>query len=104
MTQETETLWQIGQSGNKDWIDYLKLDGVVAPQEPAVPENPKTEAKMNTTNSESATTTDTAKKKSYVMTSMTGMQDYSYWSKYTQKLAKKTKGGEKSFRRGRIWA
>ena len=47
-------------------------------------------------------------KKSYVMTSMTGMQDYSYWSAYVRdrygEEAKKYERDPKPFRRGRIWA
>ena len=86
-------------------MDCFKLDGVVAPQQSKVPARTEPTANMNTTNSESAASTDDAKKKSYVMTSMTGMQDYSYWAKYTREQAKKKpKGGQKSFRRGRIWA
>lgn len=47
-------------------------------------------------------------KKSYLMTSMTGMQDYSYWSAYVRetygKAAEKYERDPKPFRRGRIWA
>jgi cyanobactin cluster PatC/TenC/TruC protein len=42
-------------------------------------------------------------KRSYVPTSQTGLQDYSYWGQYVKEEAKKSKG-ETKFRRGRIWA
>lgn len=42
--------------------------------------------------------------KSYVPTSMTGLQDYSYWWDYAREEAKKSGSKSKSFRRGRIWA
>ncbi|MEQ9549214.1 MAG: cyanobactin biosynthesis PatC/TenC/TruC family protein [Coleofasciculus sp. G3-WIS-01] len=42
--------------------------------------------------------------KSYVPTSMTGLQDYSYWWDYAREQAKKSGSKSKSFRRGRIWA
>lgn len=92
----------VGDGGH--WIDCFKLDGVVAPQQSKTPATTEPTANMNTTNSESTASTDATKKKSYVMTSMTGMQDYSYWAKYAREQVKKTKGGKKSFRRGRIWA
>lgn len=43
-------------------------------------------------------------KKSYVPTSQTGLQDYSYWCQYVKDQAKKSDKDPKSFRRGRIWA
>ncbi|RAM49411.1 MAG: hypothetical protein C6Y22_22555 [Hapalosiphonaceae cyanobacterium JJU2] len=43
------------------------------------------------------------KKKSYVPTSQTGLQDYSYWWEYARQHAKAPEQGQ-SFRRGRIWA
>lgn len=49
-------------------------------------------------------TTPEPPKRSYIPTSQTGMQDYSYWAKYTREQAKKSPGGNKPFRRGRIWS
>lgn len=43
-------------------------------------------------------------KKSYVPTSQTGLQDYSYWWEYVRQHAKAQEDQPKSFRRGRIWA
>ena len=40
--------------------------------------------------------------KSYLPTSQTGLQDYSFWWEYARKHAKKTKATA-AFRRGRIW-
>lgn len=40
--------------------------------------------------------------KSYLPTSQTGLQDYSFWWEYARKHAKKTKTTA-AFRRGRIW-
>ncbi|TAE13737.1 MAG: cyanobactin biosynthesis PatC/TenC/TruC family protein [Oscillatoriales cyanobacterium] len=42
-------------------------------------------------------------KKSYVPTSQTGLQDYSYWCEYVKKHAKAPDPQSKPFRRGRIW-
>ncbi|NER34297.1 MAG: cyanobactin biosynthesis PatC/TenC/TruC family protein [Oscillatoria sp. SIO1A7] len=42
--------------------------------------------------------------KSYVPTTMTGLQDYSYWWRYARDRAKTVKPNTKTFRRGRIWA
>lgn len=101
--EHTLTLTTAGGVGDgAHWIDYLKLDGVVAPQQPATPKITKTITEMSTTNPESAATTG-AVKKSYVPTSMTGLQDYSYWWSYAREQAKKTEGDSKPFRRGRIW-
>ncbi len=41
--------------------------------------------------------------KSYVPTTMTGLQDYSYWWEYAREHAKSAKPNTKTFRRGRIW-
>ncbi len=43
-------------------------------------------------------------KRSYIPTSQTGLQDYSYWWEYCRGQAKKSEGNDKPFRRGRIWA
>ncbi|NEO84081.1 MAG: cyanobactin biosynthesis PatC/TenC/TruC family protein [Spirulina sp. SIO3F2] len=43
-------------------------------------------------------------KKSYVPTTMTGLQDYAYWWQYARERAKTAKKDTKEFRRGRIWA
>lgn len=44
-----------------------------------------------------------AQKKSYVPTSQTGLQDYSYWWQYAREHAK-APDQQQPFRRGRIWA
>ncbi|EAW34314.1 LamG-like jellyroll fold domain-containing protein [Lyngbya sp. PCC 8106] len=49
-------------------------------------------------------TTPEPPKQSYVPTSQTGLQDYSYWCQYVKDQAKKSDKDPKSFRRGRIWA
>jgi len=54
--------------------------------------------------SEPTTITTPEPKKSYVPTSQTGLQDYSYWCQYVKDQAKKSDKDPKSFRRGRIWA
>lgn len=40
--------------------------------------------------------------KSYLPTSQTGLQDYSFWWEYARKQAKTTKTNP-AYRRGRIW-
>lgn len=42
-------------------------------------------------------------KKSYVPTSQSGLQDYSYWWSYVREQAKKANKKDEPFRRGRIW-
>ncbi|WP_323256659.1 cyanobactin biosynthesis PatC/TenC/TruC family protein [Spirulina sp. CCNP1310] len=42
--------------------------------------------------------------KSYIPTTMTGLQDYSYWWAYAREHAQTAKPNSKTFRRGRIWA
>ncbi len=44
-----------------------------------------------------------APQKSYVPTTMTGLQDYSYWWAYAREHARAAKPNSKTFRRGRIW-
>lgn len=61
-------------------------------------------AKKKTTKVEAEDTATSEKKKSYVPTSQTGLQDYSFWGKYVKEQAKKSQGDGKPFRRGRIWA
>jgi NTE family protein len=96
--EHTLTLTTAGGTGDgAHWIDYLKLDGVVAPQQPKPPKD-TTMAKQK-----AATPEPEAPKKSYVPTSMTGLQDYSYWWEYCRGQAKKSEGDGKPFRRGRIW-
>ncbi len=98
--QHTFTLTTAGGVGDGGhWIDYLKLEGVVAPQQPETPKDNKTMAKKKATTPEPE-----APKKSYVPTSQTGLQDYSYWWSYVREQAKKSKSDGKPFRRGRIWA
>jgi cyanobactin cluster PatC/TenC/TruC protein len=50
-----------------------------------------------------SSTPEEKKKKSYVPTSQTGLQDYSYWSAYAREHAK-APDQQPNFRRGRIWA
>lgn len=99
-------------------IDYLKLEGVVAPQTlqtlqtPQTPketqetmanEKKETVAKETTEVKPSEVSSTPEPKKSYVPTSQTGLQDYSYWCDYAKKQAKKSEKHPKPFRRGRIW-
>ncbi len=63
-----------------------------------VPSNPEP------SKSEPTTIATPEPKKSYVPTSHTGLQDYSYWCQYVKDQAKKSDKDPKSFRRGRIWA
>lgn len=87
----------VGLGDGAHRIDYLKLDGVVAPEQ-SKPSKDTTMAKKKT-----ATPETPPAKKSYVPTSQTGLQDYSYWWEYCRSQAKKSKGDGKPFRRGRIW-
>jgi len=52
-------------------------------------------------------TTDTASPsagpKSYIPTTMTGLQDYAYWWRYARENAQPVEPNAKTFRRGRIW-
>jgi cyanobactin cluster PatC/TenC/TruC protein len=68
-----------------------------------VPSNPEP-SKSEPSKSEPTTITTPEPKKSYVPTSQTGLQDYSYWCQYVKDQAKKSDKDPKSFRRGRIWA
>ena len=120
--QHTLTLTTAG--GSRDGahrIDYLKLEGVVVPQQPQTlqtPQTPKetketketmanenkeTVAKEITEVTPSEVSSPPEQKKSYVPDSQTGLQDYSYWCDYAKKQAKKSKRHPKPFRRGRIW-
>jgi cyanobactin cluster PatC/TenC/TruC protein len=83
-------------------IDYLKLDGVVVPQQSQTPKD-TTMAKKKTATPE-LEATPVAAKKSYVPTGQTGLQDYSYWWSYVRENAKTSERDQKPFRRGRIWA
>ena len=98
--EHTLTLITSGGKDGAHWIDYLKLDGVVVPQQPKTPK--KTMAKKNPASATSETSS--TENKSYVPTSMTGLQDYSYWWSYCRENAKKSGGNSKPFRRGRIWS
>ncbi|MBW4592616.1 MAG: cyanobactin biosynthesis PatC/TenC/TruC family protein [Brasilonema angustatum HA4187-MV1] len=113
--QHTLSLTTAGGSGNGSHrIDYLKLEAVVATQQPQTPQTSQTpqtpketqetmvEKKTETTPSEVSSTPE--KKKSYVPTSQTGLQDYSYWTAYANKHAKAPDQRRRPFRRGRIWA
>ncbi|CCI15912.1 conserved hypothetical protein [Microcystis aeruginosa PCC 9806] len=68
-----------------------------------VPSNPEP-TPPEPSKSEPTTITTPEPKKSYVPTSQTGLQDYSYWCQYVKDQAKKSDKDPKSFRRGRIWA
>jgi cyanobactin cluster PatC/TenC/TruC protein len=68
-----------------------------------VPSNPEP-TPPEPSKSEPTTITTPEAKKSYVPTSQTGLQDYSYWCQYVKDQAKKSDKDPKSFRRGRIWA
>lgn len=118
--QHTLTLTTAGGSGDGTHrIDYLKLEGVVAPQQSQIlqtPETPKetketmanekkeTVAKETTEVTPSQVSSPPEEKKSYVPTSQTGLQDYSFWWDYAKKHSKKSQRHPKPFRRGRIWA
>ncbi|MDY6784473.1 MAG: cyanobactin biosynthesis PatC/TenC/TruC family protein [Cyanobacteriota bacterium] len=104
--EHTLTLTTAGGAGDgAHWIDYFKLDGVVAPT--PVPQSTKTmPAKKQTPQAQPAAqpTPDAEASKSYLPTTQTGLQDYSYWWAYARENAKTTKPNAKNFRRGRIWA
>lgn len=100
--QHTLTLTTSG--GSKDGahrIDYLKLEAVVLTQQPQTLQTPQ---KTMTDETTEITTPEQKKKKSYVPTSQTGLQDYSYWWEYGRQHAKTNDREQKPFRRGRIWA
>ncbi|RCJ18683.1 hypothetical protein A6S26_28280 [Nostoc sp. ATCC 43529] len=108
--EHTLTLTTASQSGDgAHRIDYLKLEAVVATQQPQTLQTPQTpketmaKEKTETTPPAVSPTPEPKKKKSYVPTSQTGLQDYSYWWEYARQHAKAPEEG-KSFRRGRIWA
>ncbi|WP_293353279.1 MULTISPECIES: cyanobactin biosynthesis PatC/TenC/TruC family protein [unclassified Microcoleus] len=107
----------VGLGDGAHRIDYLKLEGVVASQQPQTLQTPKetketketmanekketAKEKTEVTPSEVSSTPE--QKKSYVPTSQTGLQDYAYWCDYAKKQAKKSEKHPKPFRRGRIW-
>ncbi|MEQ8465774.1 cyanobactin biosynthesis PatC/TenC/TruC family protein [Coleofasciculus sp. E1-EBD-02] len=94
--EHTLTLTTAGGVGDgAHWIDYLKLNGVVAPQQSET---------LNKTMAKKNATPETTVKTSYVPTTQTGLQDYSYWWSYCREQAKNSEGEAKPFRRGRIWA
>lgn len=92
----------VGLGDGTHRIDYLKLDGVVVPQQSQTPKD-TTMAKKKTATPE-LEATPVAAKKSYVPTTQTGLQDYSYWWSYIREHAKTSERDQKPFRRGRIWA
>lgn len=103
----TLTLTTAGGAGDgAHWIDYLKLDGAVIPT--TIQQPSKTMAKKTTTNTKTPKaglpSPATPEQKSYIPTTMTGLQDYSYWWAYAREHAKTVKPNAKEFRRGRIWA
>ena len=113
--QHTLTLTTAGGLGDGTHrIDYLKLEGVVAPQQPQTLQTPQTpkeakETQETMANEEtqivpSQVSSPPEQKKSYVPTSQTGLQDYSYWWEYAKKHSKESQRHPKPFRRGRIWA
>lgn len=91
-------------------IDYLKLDGAIAPQDIRPPKPPKTEQPTAmSTMQKTASQLDMeapADQKSAIPSSMTGLQDYSFWWSYARANATKaaTDKDPDTFRRGRIWA
>jgi len=98
-------------------IYCLKLEGVVAPQQPQTlptlqtPQETK-ETKETMANEETEITpsidvssTPAPKKKSYVPESQTGLHDYAFWCEYAEKHSKESERDlSKTFRRGRIWS
>lgn len=111
------TVTALGDGAHR--IDYLKLEAVIFTHKspnlstPTTPqgltpipqplnETAETMAKKQTT--PPAETPPPEEKKSYVPTSQTGLQDYSYWWEYARKTAKAPDKQSKSYRRGRIWA
>lgn len=114
--QHTLTLTTADGSGDGSHrIDYLKLEGVVAQEQPHSQQTPQTPKETQETMAKKKTTTTASEvpstevsstpeqKKSYVPTSQTGLQDYSYWWEYVRKHAKAPDLERKPFRRGRIW-
>jgi NTE family protein len=112
--QHTLTLTTAGGLGDgAHRIDYLKLEGVVAPQQPQTLQTPQTPTETMETmetiaNEETEITPSEVSstpelKKSYVPTSQTGLHDYAYWCDYARKQAKESERHPKPFRRGRIW-
>ena len=98
--EHTLTITTAGGAGDgAHWIDYFKLEGVVVPQTVSQPTKI-----MATKKKTDAQPTETAPKTSYVPTTMTGLQDYSYWWKYAREHAKISAKDKKPFLRGRIWA
>ena len=120
----THTLTLTTKGATRDkahWIDSLKLTGVVVPEvvkDPSPQASAPSTAAPNAQSSSKSTSDTMAKKKaatpapapavaetkSYIPTSMTGLQDYSYWWKYAREQAKTSGKGKETFRRGRIWA
>ena len=101
----TLTLTTAGGDGDgAHWLDYLKLDAIASPQTTQKPS--KTMATRKTTKAQTkskSTAPSTPAAKSYLPTTMTGLQDYSYWWSYARERAKTVKPNTKEFRRGRIW-
>ncbi len=112
--QHTLTLTTVKGSGDGvHRIDYLKLEGVVNLQLPPTSQTPETPKETKKTMAKKTptptpTTSEVSStpepKKSYVPTSQTGLQDYSYWWDYAKRSAKTPEQQPKDFRRGRIWA
>lgn len=107
--QHTLTLTTaVGLGDGAHRIDYLKLVGVVTPQRSQTVQTPKetqeTMAKKKTETTPPEASSTPKPKKSYVPTSQTGLQDYSYWCEYVRAHAKAPELENKPFRRGRIWA
>jgi len=109
--EHTLTLTTAGGNGSH-WINSFKLEETSPPQpvpqptqtmEIQQPSQPQTQEPQNPQEPLS-TPASSAPKTSYVPTSMTGLQDYSYWWRYARKHAKTTQPNSKTFRRGRIWA
>jgi cyanobactin cluster PatC/TenC/TruC protein len=100
--EHTLTLTTAGGAGDgAHWIDYFKLDGVVAPTPVLQPTQTMPAKKKKTTQAQP--TPEVEAPKSYLPTTQTGLQDYSYWWAYARENAKTTQPNAKDFRRGRIW-
>lgn len=82
------------------------LLAIVGHGQPDLPTDPPKETPMPEKDAPNAHPAPAAPRKSWLPTTQTGLQDYSYWWEYARKHAKsnaaKAKG--KPFRRGRIWA
>ncbi|MEM8638241.1 MAG: cyanobactin biosynthesis PatC/TenC/TruC family protein [Cyanobacteria bacterium P01_G01_bin.54] len=107
--EHTLTLTTSGGAGDgAHWIDYFKLEGAIAPEPTPQPTKPmatkKKTPKQTTKPAAAAAPPADAVPKSYIPTTMTGLQDYSYWWAYAREHANPQKPNAKAFRRGRIWA